>query len=548
MRSAARRCATRTSSANRIPAVWRRGLAPALLLSITWLSGCATSRTPLPALSRSDRVLLPDAAALRQADALAHFGSALVAADLAGGGDERVASHLAAAALLDAGNPEVVLAAASAALFKNCPDEVLSMLNRALAAHPDDSRLHAMLGVTLHVAGRDRAAAREFSWLIQRHPDDADGYVRLASLRLSQNRFNDAAEVLVGGLRRPEREAGLWRYADTLVRTLLDSGQPEAALRVLAELRAGQPGKPVWLLLAASAEGALGHRGAAENLIAEARHGAPQDAEVLFESGVAYTVLALPDKAEACFAAAMQREPPREDFFARRAQLFFNAGDVANGLRLLEDGIRRMPGSLDLPYFLGQALTKFQQPAAAVRIFANLEPRVIEAIQRNMLAPEFFFAYGVALELLGRNHEAEERFEAAIRLNPDFAEALNYLAYMWAEKGVHLDRAATYVRRALAEDPDNGAYLDTLGWVQYRQGDYAAAKTTLRRAVALEGEDATVLEHFGDVLDKLGDPGAICAWKQSYQLGAEHPTLLEGKLRAKGVKIESVRPVKMSER
>ena len=516
----------------------------ALALAIGSMCGCATSKAPLLALSRSDRVLLPDPNALRQADALAHFGSALTISGVATNGDDRTADHLVASALLNAGNFDVVLAAASVALSKSRTSDALAILDCGVAAHPDDSRLHAMLGVALHIAGQARASAREFRWLIQRRPDDADGYVRLASLRLTQKRFADAADVLAGGLRRPGRDAMLWRYADALVRTFLESDQPKPALRVLAALRAGQPETPRWMLFAASAEGALGHRRAAETLIAEARQRAPQDAEVLFEAGNAYAVLALPDKADACFDAALQRDPPRMDFFMRRAQLYFSVGDVTNGLRLLEDGIRRMPGSLELPYCLGQTFNALQQPAAAAKVFAKLEPRVIESLQRSTLAPEFFFAYGAALERLGRNVEAEQHFEAAIRLNPDFAEALNYLAYMWADKGVHLDRAAVYVQRALAEEPDNGAYVDTLGWVQYRQGDYAAAATTLRQAVALEGDDATVLEHLGDVLDKLGDAGAVRAWKQAYQLGSENPAALEIKLRAKGVKIERLRPKK----
>ena len=541
MKSAARRCATRTSSANRnsLEVRVRRGLLLAMAAGL--LSGCATSRAPSLAPSQIDRTLLPSPSALRQADALAHFGGALTVPEGARDSNDRIAAHLKASALLDPGNADVVLAAA-AALSKNRTSDARSILERGIEAHPEDARIHAALGMTLHIVGQDRAAAREFGWLIRSRPDDADGYVRLASLRLAQQRFADAADVVAEGVRRPGHNAGLWQYADDLVRFLLESAQPKPALRVLAALRAGQPDTPLWMLLAASAEGALGRQRAAEALIAGARQRAPKDPDVIFEAGVAYTVLALTNKADACFTAALQCEPPREDFFARRAQLYFTAGDATNGLRLLQDGIRRMPDNLELPYYQGQLLNALRQPAAAAKVFAGLEPRVVASLQHGTLAREFFFAYGVALEQLGRNAEAEQRFEAAVRLNPDFAEALNYLAYIWADKGVHLDRAAEYVQRALAEEPDNAAYLDTLGWVQYRLGDYAAAAATLRQAVALQGDDAIMLEHLGDVLDKLGDGGAVGAWKKSYQLGSDNPAALELKLRAKGVKVEKLRP------
>ncbi|MEI7437005.1 MAG: tetratricopeptide repeat protein [bacterium] len=480
---------------------------------------------------------------MREADALAHFGSALTVACVASNGDDLVVAHLVAAALLDAGNADVVLAAASAAISKNNTSDALAILNRGVATHPDDARLHAMRGMVLSLAGQDHASAHEFYWLIQHQPDDASGYLRLSSLRLTQGRFTDAAGVVVGGLRRPEQNVALCRYADDLVLTFLESSKPKLALRVLTALRTKQPESPRRMLFTASAEGALGHNRAAEKLIAEARQRAPQDAEVLFEAGNVYAVLALPDKANACYSAALQCDPPREDLFAHRAQLYFDAGDVTNGLRLLEDGIRRLPGSLELPYYMGQTLNALQQPAAAAKVFANLEPRIIASLQHNqLLAIDFFFAYGASLEQLGRNAEAEEHLETAVRLDPDFAEALNYLAYMWADKGVRLERAAAYVQRALAEEPDNGTYLDTLGWVQYRQGNYAAAAATLRQAATLEKNDATVLEHLGDVLNRLGDVNAVCFWKQAYQLGSENPAALEIKMRAKGVKVERLKP------
>ena len=70
---------------------------------------------------------------------------------------------------------------------------------------------------------------------------------------------------------------------------------------------------------------------------------------------------------------------------------------------------------------------------------------------------------------------------------------------MWADQNTHLDEAENYIKRALASDPNNGAYLDSLGWLHYRQGKYEQALAELLNAAqALKTDDPTVFEHIGD--------------------------------------------------
>jgi tetratricopeptide (TPR) repeat protein len=91
---------------------------------------------------------------------------------------------------------------------------------------------------------------------------------------------------------------------------------------------------------------------------------------------------------------------------------------------------------------------------------------------------------------------------------------------MWAEQNVHLDEAEDYVKRALASDPDNGAYLDSLGWVHYRKGQYEQALAELLSAVhALKQDDPTVFEHIGDTYAMLNQaPKALEYWEKALAL------------------------------
>jgi len=75
---------------------------------------------------------------------------------------------------------------------------------------------------------------------------------------------------------------------------------------------------------------------------------------------------------------------------------------------------------------------------------------------------------------------------------------------MLADRGIRLDEAKGYIKRAVDLDPHNGAYLDSLGWVYFKLKEYEQAERFLREAAELNDEDPTILEHLGDVYGKLG--------------------------------------------
>ncbi|MEE9562603.1 MAG: tetratricopeptide repeat protein, partial [Thermoanaerobaculia bacterium] len=101
--------------------------------------------------------------------------------------------------------------------------------------------------------------------------------------------------------------------------------------------------------------------------------------------------------------------------------------------------------------------------------------------------------------------EAEAVFQELLDTEPQFAPALNYLGYMWAEEGENLDRALVMVSQAVNLEPDNGAYADSLGWTHFQLGNYKEAKGQLERAADLVGDDPVVFEHLGDLYVVLGD-------------------------------------------
>jgi Tfp pilus assembly protein PilF len=121
------------------------------------------------------------------------------------------------------------------------------------------------------------------------------------------------------------------------------------------------------------------------------------------------------------------------------------------------------------------------------------------------------------LERQKRFDAAESMFREALAVQPDAAPVLNYLGYMNADRKVKVAEAVTLIERALALDPENGAYLDSLGWALFRQDRLAEAEDYLRRAAVKEGS-AVVLDHLGDVLARQGKVAeALEFWNRSLQ-------------------------------
>jgi Tfp pilus assembly protein PilF len=112
-----------------------------------------------------------------------------------------------------------------------------------------------------------------------------------------------------------------------------------------------------------------------------------------------------------------------------------------------------------------------------------------------------------------------ETLKKVIALDPKHVDALNYLGYSYAEKGIHLEEAFSLLQRAVELRPDSGYILDSFGWVQFKMGRYAEALSYLRKAADAVGDDGTVLEHLGDASYALGlKKEALDAWERALKL------------------------------
>ena len=127
-----------------------------------------------------------------------------------------------------------------------------------------------------------------------------------------------------------------------------------------------------------------------------------------------------------------------------------------------------------------------------------------------------YFTLGVLYDKEGDLTQSIENMKKVISLEPDNAEALNYLGYTYADKGIRLKEAEGLIQKALVIRPEDGYIVDSLGWVYYKQGRYDKALQELERAQKLIPDDPVILEHLGDAYQKVEDyPRALEAYKRA---------------------------------
>lgn len=127
-----------------------------------------------------------------------------------------------------------------------------------------------------------------------------------------------------------------------------------------------------------------------------------------------------------------------------------------------------------------------------------------------------WFMRGAMFEKMKKLEASEAEFRKILEVSPDSAGTLNYLGYMLADRNIRLNEALGMITKALEQEPNNGAYLDSLGWVYFKLGKLPEAEANLRKAIEYTPRDATVHDHLGDVLLKEAKvKEAVAQWEVS---------------------------------
>lgn len=236
-------------------------------------------------------------------------------------------------------------------------------------------------------------------------------------------------------------------------------------------------------------------------------------------------------KVAANYEQSLLINPNHAGTYVRLAELLLGAlRDPERAVKLLSDARRRFPGAPEIVYYLAIAQREAKQSQQAVATFEEALHEAQLEEDDDFVNAKFYFNYGAAAEQAGLYSKAADLLRKSIALDPEnSAEASNYLGYMWADHNMNLEEAETMIRRALQSEPNNASYLDSLGWVEFRKGQFdRALDDLLRAAKTAEREDPVVFEHVGDTYLKLNRiKDALEAWQKALSLDPKNKNLAD---------------------
>lgn len=183
-------------------------------------------------------------------------------------------------------------------------------------------------------------------------------------------------------------------------------------------------------------------------------------------------------------------------------------------LKEAEDLLKEIPDKNNASYFyLTGFLEKQKRNYKRALFFYE------KSLKLDSLDAKKWFEAGALYEEINDIKKAEKAFRKSVKLDSTLSESYNYWGYMLAERGLKLDTAKILVEKALEFEPDNGYYLDSMGWVYYMMGKYDSAFVYLKRAVEFVPDDPVIVEHLGDVYLKLNQiDKAINYWQEALKL------------------------------
>ena len=211
-------------------------------------------------------------------------------------------------------------------------------------------------------------------------------------------------------------------------------------------------------------------------------------------------------------AAAAKSMPTNHDMQLTYARQLADSGKVEEGLKLANAQLSGTRDDRDVYFTVADMNVRDKRWKDASEVLDKAEGLATKPEEKAFVA----YYRGTVAERQKLFDQAEIEFRKGLQMSPDFAPIQNYLGYMLAERGQKLDEAVAMLKKAVTFDPQNGAYLDSLAWAYYKQGQYALAEDYARKAAVRMSNDPTVLDHLGEINAKTGKlPLAIDEWQRS---------------------------------
>jgi len=538
-------------------------LAPLVATAVLVALAAGCSSTPRSVQSSRDGELLSipsDPEVERVARAHAAFAQGVLQ-ELRREGDKALQSYTDSV-LHDPGNDDLVIEVAQRHLQQKNAKKAIEILRKAIAI-PDPPRvLHVLLATAYLEDQQPKAAIQEGKRAVLTAPDNplAHRGLALAHLRdkqpalglkvlesaarrpaTNQDYLIGIAEIGVAlqGVEGPHREKSRTLTLELLERCEVEKPEanPLAIQRAAVLYEASREFKKaealyLELLKRFPSVTALksrllglylktGDRARAIEQLEALGRASPTNPNVQYLLGGLYAEDKKPDQAVEAYQRALRLKPDMEEAYFDLSSVLLSKNRFDEAVELLRSAREKLKNRFAVEFYLALARSRQKQYDEALKhlIEAEVVAKVDDPARLNHL---FYFQLGAVHERRKDFASAETALRKSIELAPKFAEALNYLGYMWADRGENLKEARGLIERALLEEPKNGAFLDSMAWVLFRLNKPQEAMAWMQKALAnIEEPDPTLYDHLGDIHQALKEPAkAREAWKKSLELEA----------------------------
>ena len=388
---------------------------------------------------------------------------------------------------------------------------------QAVVLDPDNRRPLEALVSALKDGERFAEALEALEPFLSRHPEEIELRFEAARLAEASGRLDDATRHCAAllALKPDHRELG-----HALIRLYFLTDRVPEALDAMRAIHARfndskSASLPVQWAIHFTQEGPQSAERALAclDLALPMRTNVTERATIQILTAENWLLLGETNTAESIFLDAYHLNPAVNTAIMRLGALWATRPDGTNQLARL---IHATPDA----YAERLILTATHQALGQFDVAADVLSNTYAWRMRQGYFPNesVYLWHAALLETTRRMQAAERVLLDAIAAYPHSPELKNFLAYLWAEAGTHLDEADRLVTDALRQRPENAAYLDTKGWILYKLGRHYEALQWLLKAAELDKEEPVILDHVGDALRSIGrDSEAILFWSRSHR-------------------------------
>ena len=397
--------------------------------------------------------------------------------------------------------------------------EAEQSVKEGLNRNADSPAGYYYLGRISVETGNVTQALDSFERAVAENPSFEPAYLALVAFHESRQEREKAIEVLKKYLHRvnpSNREAH-----QHLIQLYINTKNYSAGLAELEKLLRTDPHNLDAKLRRALIYGEKKEHVKAIDELTEVLEARPAELKIRDYLGYLYEESKDYPKAMEAYQMNIQLDPTFPESRIHLGVLHYRLKQFPESISHLKEAVRLIPKQPEPHIVLGLAYLQSEHFDQASSAFE-------EGIRYNPTSADLHFNLGTAYDKLNRFADVVKAMESALAIDPHHADALNYLGYSYADRGIKIEEALSLTKRAVALKPENGYYVDSLGWAFYKSGMLAEALTEIKRAVTLVGDDPVIYEHLGDIYVKQRNlTEAKEAWLHSLELDPSNEKLLQ---------------------